>query len=47
MRKIIYYTWIGIWIVIGTPIVFLIIVATWIQGKYHKMTCKKCNVKTK
>jgi hypothetical protein len=37
--KILYYAWIGFWIIIGTPIVLLIILCHWI---HDKLTCKKC-----
>lgn len=42
MRKIIFYLWVGLGIIIGTPIVLLIIFATYLEDKYHKLTCKKC-----
>ena len=42
MRKILYYAWIGIWIIIGLPIVLIIILIIWLNQKYHDLTCKKC-----
>jgi len=42
MGKILYYTWVGISIAIGLPIVLVILFGVWIQSKYHKLTCKKC-----
>jgi hypothetical protein len=45
MGKILYYTWIGIGIIIGLPIVLLILMGTWIHSKWHNLTCKKCKIK--
>jgi hypothetical protein len=42
MKRILYYTWIGMWVIIGTPIVLAIIAGAWIHDKYHKLTCKMC-----
>lgn len=42
MGKILYYTWIGISIAIGLPIVLLIIFGVWVQSKFSKSSCKKC-----
>jgi uncharacterized protein YneF (UPF0154 family) len=42
MRKILYYTWVGIGIIIGLPIVLLILFGTWVQSKFSKSSCKKC-----
>lgn len=51
MGKILYYTWIGISIAIGLPIVVLILFSSWIMTKYQELTCKtgtcKMNKKVK
>jgi hypothetical protein len=44
MRKIMYYAYIGFWITLGLPIVMLIILALWLQDKWHKLNCKKCKL---
>jgi len=49
MEKILYYTWIGISIAIGLPIVLLILFGSWIHDQYQKLTCKngKCKMERK
>ena len=49
MGKILYYTWIGISIAMGLPIVLLILFGSWIHGQYQKLTCKngKCKMERK
>jgi hypothetical protein len=42
MRKILFYTWVALGILIGTPIVLLVLLGVWIQAQYHKLNCKKC-----
>jgi hypothetical protein len=45
MRKIMYYAWIGIWIIIGTPLVFILLFFAGIQKQWHNLFCKKCKIK--
>ena len=45
MGKIFYYTWIGISIAIGLPIVLLILFGAWMHDTYQKLTCKNCKCK--
>jgi hypothetical protein len=45
MKKILYFSWIGMWIVLGLPIVMLIIAGIWLQKKYQQITCKQCLIK--
>jgi|LakMenE18May11ns_1017448.scaffolds.fasta_scaffold9959509_19 hypothetical protein len=45
MGKIVYYTWIGIGIIIGLPIVLVLLLGLWVHDKYHKLTCKMCKIK--
>jgi hypothetical protein len=47
MRKIIYYTWIGISVAFALPIAFLIIFYSWSKDKLKKTTCKKCTYEKK
>jgi len=49
MGKMLYYTWIGISIAIGLPIVILILFSSWIHDQYQKLTCKngKCKMERK
>jgi|APCry1669189241_1035207.scaffolds.fasta_scaffold12534_2 hypothetical protein len=42
MRKILFYAWTALGIIIGTPIVLLVLLGAWIHDQYHKLTCKKC-----
>lgn len=45
MGKIMYYAWIGMWILIGLPVVLAIIAGVWIHSKWHNLTCKNCKIK--
>ena len=48
MRKILFYTWITLGIIIGLPIVLLIIFITFVIDKYQKLTCKNdCQIKVR
>jgi hypothetical protein len=40
--KILYYTWVGISIVIALPIALLIVFYDWIKSKLFKSSCKSC-----
>lgn len=44
MGKIIYYSWVGISLVVALPLAFLIILLDWLYTKYQKLTCKKCGL---
>jgi hypothetical protein len=45
MKKILYFSWIGMWIVLGLPIVIVLVIGIWLQKKYQQITCKKCLIK--
>lgn len=48
MRKILFYIWVGLGIIIGSPIVLLIIFITFVLDKYQKITCKNnCQIKVR
>jgi len=48
MRKILFYTWITLGIIIGLPIALLILFITFVTDKYQKATCKNnCQMKVK
>ena len=44
MKRILYYCWVGLCIIIALPIVGFIFIGAFIKDFFHKLNCKACRV---